>query len=64
MLQVLGWLKRAVDAGYKNAADINENADLNTLRDRNDFKTLLAELQNHIEKAKGTSPPSTTSRAQ
>lgn len=39
------WLKQAVAAGYRNAAHIRQDSDLDTLRDREDFEQLLAELQ-------------------
>ncbi len=38
-------LKRAVAAGYKDLALIKKDTDLNALRDREDFKKLLAELE-------------------
>jgi serine/threonine protein kinase/tetratricopeptide (TPR) repeat protein len=37
-----GWLEKAVDAGYKNAAKIADDRDLAALRGRDDFKKLLA----------------------
>jgi tetratricopeptide (TPR) repeat protein len=42
--QAMVWLKKAVAAGYKNAAHMEKDKDLDTLRDREDFKKLLAEL--------------------
>jgi tetratricopeptide (TPR) repeat protein len=38
------WLKQAVAAGYKNS-QLAANADLDALRDREDFKKLIAEVQ-------------------
>jgi tetratricopeptide (TPR) repeat protein len=43
--QAMAWLKQAVAAGYKNAADMEKDTDLDALRDRDDFKKLLAELK-------------------
>ena len=39
------WLHQAVRAGYKNAAHMKKDTDLDRLRDRADFKKLLAELE-------------------
>jgi hypothetical protein len=38
-------LHKAVKAGYKNAAHMARDADLDPLRDRDDFKKLLADLE-------------------
>ncbi len=38
-------LHKAVRAGYKDAAHMKKDNDLDLLRDRSDFKKLLAELQ-------------------
>jgi hypothetical protein len=38
------WLKQAVAAGFKNAEHIKQDPDLDALRERDDFKALLAEL--------------------
>ena len=40
----MAWLKQAVAAGYKDAAHMERDKDLDALRDREDFKKLLAEL--------------------
>jgi serine/threonine protein kinase/Flp pilus assembly protein TadD len=37
-------LKKAIQAGYKDAANMKQDTDLDALRDRDDFKKLLAEL--------------------
>jgi hypothetical protein len=42
--QAIAWLKKAVAAGYKNAAHMQKDKDFDALRDREDFKKLLAEL--------------------
>jgi hypothetical protein len=38
-------LQRAVKAGFKDAAHIAKDTDLDPLRDRDDFKKLLADLE-------------------
>jgi tetratricopeptide (TPR) repeat protein len=50
------WLKRAVAAGFKDAAQIQRDAELDILRDRDDFKALVAELQAHTPSAPATKP--------
>jgi serine/threonine protein kinase len=42
--QGMAWLKKAVAAGYKDAAHMQKDKDLDALRDREDFKKLMAEL--------------------
>jgi tetratricopeptide (TPR) repeat protein len=42
--QAMAWLKQTVAAGYKDAAHMEKDKDLDALRDREDFKKLLAEL--------------------
>ncbi len=37
--------RQAVAAGYKDAAHIKQDKDLGALRERDDFKALLAELE-------------------
>jgi eukaryotic-like serine/threonine-protein kinase len=49
----MAWLKQAVAAGYKDAAQFNKDSDLNALRDREDFKQLAVAL----------SPPRETTKA-
>ena len=41
----MAWLTRAVAAGYQNVAEMKEDADLDALRDREDFKKLVSELK-------------------
>jgi len=43
--RAMDWLKQAVAAGCKNAAHIKQDTDLDTLRTREDFKQLIAELE-------------------
>ena len=39
------WLKQAVAAGYRNAAHMREDRDLDALRDRADFQELLTGVE-------------------
>jgi hypothetical protein len=39
------WLTKAVAAGWTDAAQIRKDADLDFLRDRPDFKKMLADLE-------------------
>jgi eukaryotic-like serine/threonine-protein kinase len=48
--RAMAWLTKAVAAGYKNAAHMKKNADLDSLREREDFKKLIAELEAKTEK--------------
>jgi serine/threonine protein kinase len=41
----MAWLHKAVAAGYKNAAHLKQDQDLDALRGREDFKKLLAGLE-------------------
>jgi serine/threonine protein kinase/tetratricopeptide (TPR) repeat protein len=43
--RAMAWLKQAVSAGYKDAAHMNRDSDLDSLRAREDFKQLVAELE-------------------
>ncbi|HEV3003085.1 MAG TPA: hypothetical protein VGX78_01430, partial [Pirellulales bacterium] len=43
--RAMDWLKQAVAAGFNDAAHIEQNSDLDTLRMRQDFKQLIAELE-------------------
>jgi tetratricopeptide (TPR) repeat protein len=42
--RAMAWLKQAVVAGYKDAAHIKKDNDLDSLRAREDFKKLVADL--------------------
>jgi tetratricopeptide (TPR) repeat protein len=42
--RAMAWLRQAVAAGYKNVAHMAKDTDLDALRDRADFRALLAEL--------------------
>jgi hypothetical protein len=46
--QAMAWLKQAVAAGYKDADHIKDDEDLDALRDREDFKTLLATVRTGV----------------
>jgi tetratricopeptide (TPR) repeat protein len=43
--RAMAWLKQAVTAGYKDVANVKKDKDLDALRDREDFKQLLAALE-------------------
>ena len=42
--RAMAWLKQAVAAGFKDAAHLMQNKDLDVLRDLQDFKELVAKL--------------------
>ncbi len=48
--RAMQWLHKAVQAGYKDAAHMKKDTDLDPLRGRDDFKKLLAELEKATEK--------------
>jgi hypothetical protein len=43
--RAMAWLKQAVAAGYKNIAWMKKDKELDSLRARDDFKKLVAELE-------------------
>jgi tetratricopeptide (TPR) repeat protein len=43
--RAMAWLKQAVAAGYRHAAQMKQDRDLDALRDRADFARLVAELE-------------------
>ena len=43
--QAMAWLRQAVAAGYKDGEHLKNDKDLDALRDREDFKALMAELE-------------------
>jgi len=43
--RAMDWLKQAVGAGYKDAANMKQDPDLEALRTREDFKQLIVELE-------------------
>jgi hypothetical protein len=45
-------LKQAVAAGFKDRALLKKDTDLNALRDREDFKKLVADLEAKVAKEK------------
>jgi serine/threonine protein kinase len=47
--KAMAWLARAVAAGFKDAAHMKKDTDLDFLRDREDFKKLVAELDKNLE---------------
>ena len=48
--KAMAWLQKAVAAGYTDAAHMKKDADLDFLRDREDFQKLLAELDKKSDK--------------
>jgi eukaryotic-like serine/threonine-protein kinase len=48
--RAMAWLKQAVAAGFTHAAHIAKDTDLDALRGRPDFKTLIAELRAGTQK--------------
>jgi tetratricopeptide (TPR) repeat protein len=50
--RAMAWLKKAVAAGYKDAAHMKGDKDLIALQDREDFKKLLTELEASAAKPK------------
>jgi serine/threonine protein kinase/tetratricopeptide (TPR) repeat protein len=43
--KAMAWLRKAVAAGWKEAAHMKKDTDLDILRDRDDFKKLMADLE-------------------
>jgi serine/threonine protein kinase/tetratricopeptide (TPR) repeat protein len=43
--RAMTWLKKAVAAGFKNVTHMKKDPDLDSLRSRDDFKKLMAELE-------------------
>jgi hypothetical protein len=43
--QAIAWLKQAVAAGFQDVESLKTNRKLDALRDRPDFRTLIAELE-------------------
>jgi tetratricopeptide (TPR) repeat protein len=43
--RAMSWLKKSIAAGFKDAANMSHDHDLDALRDRADFKRLLSDLQ-------------------
>jgi hypothetical protein len=41
----MSWLQKAVAGGYRNLAEIKQNTELDKLRDREDFKKLISDLE-------------------
>jgi tetratricopeptide (TPR) repeat protein len=50
--KAMSWLQKAVAAGWKNAAHMKKDTDLDALRDREDFRKVLAELEVKTEPKK------------
>jgi hypothetical protein len=50
--QAMAWLKQAVAAGYSNIENMKTDKDLDSLRERMDFRRLLAALEANRQKDK------------
>jgi hypothetical protein len=50
--EAVALLKQAIAKGYKNAAHIKQEKDLDALREREDFKKLIAELETGEQREK------------
>jgi eukaryotic-like serine/threonine-protein kinase len=50
-------LQKAIKAGYKDVAQMKKDTDLNALREREDFKKLLADLEKAMQKPEAPKPP-------
>jgi hypothetical protein len=48
--RAMAWLRKAIAAGYNNVANMKHDTDLDALRDRTDFKALVAGLQTVADK--------------
>jgi serine/threonine protein kinase len=48
--KAMQWLHKAVQAGYKDVDHMKKDTDLDPLREREDFKKLIAELEKKAEK--------------
>ena len=56
--RAMQWLQKVVQAGYKDAAHIKKDTDLDPLRDREDYKKLVADLEAKVPpKREGVPPP-------
>ncbi len=60
--RAMQFLHKAVQAGYKDAAHMKQDTDLDPLRDRDDFKKLLAELEQKFPPPKKPDPPQPTKK--
>jgi serine/threonine protein kinase/TolA-binding protein len=56
--RAMTWLKQAVAAGYNNVAQLAKDRDLDSLRQREDFKKLFAELEKKFSPKVTLAPPS------
>ena len=55
--RAMAWLTKAIAAGYREKANIEKNVDLDSLRNRADFKKLVAELKEPANPTAGPQPP-------
>jgi hypothetical protein len=50
--RAMAWLRQAVAAGYKKVAMLKQDSDLDALRDRADFRKVIADLEAAAQKEK------------
>ncbi len=55
--RAMQWLHKAVQAGYKDSAHMKKDTDLDPLREREDFKKLIAELEKKFPPPMKPDPP-------
>ena len=55
--RAMAWLHKAVQAGYQDAAHMKKDTDLDPLRERADFKKLLAEMEAKSPPKQQPAPP-------
>jgi hypothetical protein len=48
--RAMAWLRQAIAAGYKKVAMLKQDSDLDALRDRADFRKVIADLEAQAEK--------------
>ena len=51
----MNWLRKVVPLGFHDFAHMEKNGDFESLRDREDFKKLVAELRASAQQSAGTS---------
>jgi hypothetical protein len=55
--KAMAWLQKAVAVGWRDAAHMKKDTDLDFLRDRDDFKKLLVDLEAKSPRKKEPAPP-------
>jgi hypothetical protein len=54
--RAIGWLKKAIDAGFKNVPQMKRDPHLQSLRERDDFKNLLTRIDASTKSPKTVRP--------